>query len=182
MKYLVIVLLSTALLAGCSDSDTSATTTATTVPIPPDSPLNFPVLAIDAGHNMTDTNKPPAYQINATPGIWLDASHFHFTDGTNDIAPNMVHMFVGESVYRLYWPVPTNIFIISPITMDAYKGESFHGFQPGDHIEVHVGHAVDTAGKEELRVFWAGHIDVKSTNDEATGEVMTNKLEKSAKK
>lgn len=186
MKHLAILLLSTALLAGCSNSDTSITAPAITVPIPPDSPQNFPTLVIDAPHNdaphnMTDSNKPPAYQINATPGIWLDGSHYHFSDGTNDIAPNMVHIMVGEALYRLYWPVPTNIFIISPITMDAVKGHAFHGFQPGDHVDIVVGHALDSSEKEELRVSWAGQIEVKSTN-EGTDEVVTNKLEKSAEK
>jgi hypothetical protein len=181
MKHLAILLLSTALLTGCSNSDISTTTTAVTVPIPPDSPLTFPTLVIDAAHNMTDSNKPPAYQINASPGVWLDGSHYHFTDGTNDIAPNMVHIMVGNAFYRLYWPVPTNIFIISPITMDAIKGESFHGFQPGDHVDVIIGHALDSSGKEELRISWVGQIEVKSTN-EAAGEVITNKLEKSAEK
>src|SRR5579871_6483418 len=126
MKYLAILFLSASLFAGCSNSDTATTATAAAVPVPPDSPLNFPTLVIDAAHNMTDSNKPPAYQINATPGIWLDGSHYHFTYGSNDLAPNMVHLIVGKASFRLYWPVPTNIFIISPITMDSIKGEAFH--------------------------------------------------------
>jgi hypothetical protein len=182
IKQLAALLLSAALLAGCSDSDTTAATAAAIVPIPPDSPLNFPTLVVDAAHNVTDSNKPPAYQINASPRIWLDGSHYRFTCGTNDIAPNMVHLMIGEASYRLYWPVPTNIFIVSPITMDAIKGGSFHGFQPGDHVDVVIGHAVDSTGKEELNKSWVGRIEVKSTNAEAADEVITNILEKPPEK
>ncbi len=182
VKHLTILFLGTALLAGCSNSDTSTSATAVTIPVPLDSPLHFPTLVIDAQHNMTDSNKPPAYQINATPGVWLDGSRYHFAYGSNDLAPNMVHLIVGDSSYRLYWPVPTNIFIISPITMDAIKGEAFRGFHPGDHVDVMVGRAVDSSEKEELLVSWAGQIEVKSTNAEAAADTTTNNLEKPSRK
>jgi hypothetical protein len=191
MKHLALVLLSTALLAGCSDSDTPTPTAATTAPIPADSPRYYPRLVLDAEHNklieqqtnnvalesdamrdlsvltssnwlrITDTNKLPVYQISPASGVWLDGSHFHFTYGTNPLVPNMVQMILGKSVYKLYWPVETNIYIINSITMEATEGERFRAFHSGDHADVAIGRWIEGYGKTNFLVSWAGQIDVK---------------------
>lgn len=189
MKYLAIVLLS--LLAGCSDPDASTTTAAATAPIPPDSPRHYPRLVLDAEHNkligqqsnnvalesdalhnissltstnwlqITDTNSHAAYQISPAFGVWLDGSHYHFIDGTNRPAPNMVQMILGKSVYKLYWPVETNIYIINSISMQPTDGEPFHAFHSGDHAEVAIGRWIEGYDKTNFWVSWAGEIEVK---------------------
>lgn len=191
MKYLLILLLSAALFAGCSDSDTSTATTVTTVPIPPDSPRHYPTLVLDAEHNklteqqtnvaleadalydisaltttnwlqITDTNKHSAYKISPAFGVWLDGSHFHFADGTNALEPNMLEMIMGKSIYKLYWPTETNIFIINSISMEATDdGVPFSAFHSGDHADVVIGRCVEGPDKTNFWVSWAGLIDVK---------------------
>ena len=191
MKHLVIVLLSTTLLVGCSDPDTATTATPATAPIPSDSPRYYPTLVIDAEHNrltrqgsnnvalesdqlrdipsltstnwlqITDTNKQAVYQISPASGVWLDGSHFHFASGTNAVVPNMVQMILGKSIYKLYWPLETNIYVINSATMEPTEGDSFHAFQPGDRANIAIGRWTEGYGKTNFLVSWAGQIEVK---------------------
>lgn len=190
MKYLPILILSAALLAGCSDSDISTSPTPATAPIPPDSPRYYPKLVLDAEHNklieqqssvaleadasrdissltstnwlqITDTNKLPVYQIKPAFGVWLDGSHYHFTNGTNVLVPNMVEMIMSNSVYKLYWPVETNIYVINDISMEATEGEAFHAFHSGDRADIAIGRCVEGPDTTNFWVSWAGQIEVK---------------------
>lgn len=191
MKYFSFLLLSSALLTGCSDPDSSTTAAVSSAPIPPDSSRYYPTIVLDAEHNkligqrsnnvalesdalrdisfltstnwlqITDTNKHAVYQISPTSGVWLDGSHFHFTDGTNALVPNMVQMILGKSAYKLYWPVETNVYIINSVTMEATEGEPFHAFNSGDVANIAIGRWVEDFDKTNFFVSWAGQIEVK---------------------
>jgi hypothetical protein len=190
MKHLAILFLSAVLLAGCSNSETSNTTTTTTVPIPADSTRYYPKLVLDAEHNkvinqhtnvaleadelrniplltstnwlqITDTNKQGVYQISAAQGVWLDGSNYHFALGTNAQVPNMVEMIISNSVFKLYWPVERNIYVINSISMETTEGEPFRGFQSGDHADIAIGRCIEGPDKTNFWVSWAGQIDVK---------------------
>ncbi len=159
MKYSSTFVLITALLAGCSKPATPPDTSTLEKMSTPQTA--YPTLVIDEQHQIRGKDTPPAYQIAASSGIYLDASQFHFTYGTNVVTPNMVQLVENKSAYRLSQPTETNIYVIDHTTLEAVKGAAFRGFQPGDHVMFAIGRSKRGPEKEEFWVSWAGQIEVK---------------------
>ena len=127
-------------------------------------PAEYPILVIDEQHQMRGKETPPAYQIPAVAGIRVDATHFHFTYGTNPITPNtvqLVQLARKKSHYRLSRLTETNIYVIDHTTLEAVKGGPFRGFRSGDHVMFFIGRSTQGPEKEALWVSWTGQIEVK---------------------
>src|SRR5580698_2160368 len=104
MRYPGIFFSIMLLMARCSKPTATTDSATPGSAIPPTIPDRYSTLVIDEQHEMIGSNSYAVYQINASSGVRLDATQFHFTFGTNVITPNMVQFIGSNSVFALSNP------------------------------------------------------------------------------
>jgi hypothetical protein len=151
MKRLALVLLATVVFSGCSRK---------TEPI---DASQYPLLVVDAEHQIQGTNSPATYQFGATKGLRVDAARFQFRYGTSDVAPNMIQVVIGKSqLHMLSKATETNFYLIDRSTLKPLRGGQFSGFQTGDVGVIMIGRLMaDPVEKVSVAVSWAAKYEVK---------------------
>jgi hypothetical protein len=145
--------------AGCSKPITSVD--APPKPARPAPQIEYPILVVDEEHQMRGSNLPPAYQISPASGIRLDATQFLFKYGSNALAPNAVQLISTNSLHRLSRETETNFYTIDYYKLETVRGDSFRGFNSGDHVTLVIGRATNTFDAQELWVMWMAQLEVK---------------------
>lgn len=151
MKHLTFFLLAAFFVSGCSQKTELADTS------------QYPLLIVDAEHQIQGTNSPVTYQFGAVQGLRLDATRFQFTYGTSAISPNVIQVVIGHNqLHMLAKPTETNLYLIDRSTLQPLRGGKFTGFQTGDGGVLMIGRLMtDPADKVSVAVSWAAKFEVK---------------------